>query len=146
VAAVVSLAQAGAPLAGPAFTDDESRAVVGTHVRTGETCPASGWWRCEEAHALDGTRWFARGSMLPVATFQVPAGVFAKADGPEVIQRRSLWQLVRRVEAPAMAPTLPRPTPEPMQEPMQEPMPEPMRDPLTQQAGISRAGEPPAPA
>ena len=103
VAAVVSLAMAGPPAAGFEFTDDAPRAAVGAYVRTGETCPASGWWRCEEVHALDGTRWFARGSVLPPATFQVPAGVFGKADGPEVIQRRSLWQLVRQVEAPAMA-------------------------------------------
>jgi hypothetical protein len=107
VAAVVSLAQAGPPAAGFEFMDDEPRAAVGTYVRTGETCPASGWWRCEEVHALDGTRWFGRGSVLPPATFQVPAGVFAKADGPEVIQRRSLWQLMRQVEAPAMAQAMP---------------------------------------
>ena len=106
VVSVVALAQAGAPAAGAepggAEPRDEPRGAVGSYVRTGETCPASGWWRCEEIHALDGTRWFARGSVLPVATFQVPPGVFAKADGPEVIQRRSLWQLVRQVEAPAV--------------------------------------------
>jgi len=107
VVSVVALAEAGAPVLsgemGGAESQAASRAAVGSYVRTGETCPASGWWRCEETHALDGTRWFARGSVLPVATFQVPPGVFARADGPEVIQRRSLWQLVRQVEAPAVA-------------------------------------------
>lgn len=102
VASVVSLAQAGPPALNFEPGGD-IRAAVGAYVRTGEVCPASGWWRCEEVHALDNTRWFARGSVLPPATFQVPAGVFGKADGPEVIQRRSLWQLVRQVEAPAMA-------------------------------------------
>jgi hypothetical protein len=110
VVSVVALAQAGAPVVSGEMAGAESRngpqAAVGSYVRTGETCPASGWWRCEETHALDGTRWFARGSVLPVATFQVPPGVFARADGPEVIQRRSLWQLVRQVEAPAVASAL----------------------------------------
>ena len=75
-------------------------AVVGSYVRTGDPCPASGWWRCEESHALDGTRWFAAGSLLPAATFQVPQRMFGRASGPEAIQRRSTWQLVRRVDAP----------------------------------------------
>lgn len=109
VESVVSLAQPGVAPGGLGITDGVPPASVGACVRTGEACPASGWWRCEETHALDGTRWFARGSMLPPATFQVPRGVFAKADGPEVIQRRSLWQLVRQVEAPRMARTTEQP-------------------------------------
>lgn len=75
---------------------------IGTYARTGDPCPASGWWRCDESHALDGTRWFARGSLLPVATFQVPTGVFARPGGPDLIQRRSGWQLVRHAEVPAV--------------------------------------------
>jgi hypothetical protein len=75
---------------------------VGTYVKTGVPCPASGWWRCEESHALDGTRWFARGSLLPAATFKVPSGTFGRSRGhPEVIQRRSTWQLVRYSLAPS---------------------------------------------
>jgi hypothetical protein len=76
---------------------------VVTNVRTGEVCPASGWWRCGETHALDGTRWFPRGSTLPAATFQVPVGVFGRSAGPEVIQRRSTWQLMRQAEAEGVA-------------------------------------------
>jgi hypothetical protein len=108
-APAVALAQPGAPAPGQIMPDGEPRAVVGTYVRTGEPCPASGWWRCEEQHALDGTRWFARGSLLPPATFQVPPGVFGRSAGPEVIQRRSVWQLVRQVEAAELAQTMPRP-------------------------------------
>jgi hypothetical protein len=78
-------------------------AVPGTYLRTGDVCPASGWWRCDEPHALDGTRWFAQGSLLPAATLQVPAGVFAKSAGPEVIQRRSGWQLMRAAPSPSPA-------------------------------------------
>jgi hypothetical protein len=76
---------------------------LGTNVRTGEVCPASGWWRCGETHALDGTRWFPRGSTLPAATFQIPAGMFGRSAGPEVIQRRSTWQLMRLAEAEGVA-------------------------------------------
>lgn len=99
-AITVALAAAVMPADGsePA-TIEGRRSPLGTYVRTGDVCPASGWWRCEESHALDGTRWFGRGSLMPVATFQVPAGVFAKSVGPEVIQRRSMWQLVRHAEA-----------------------------------------------
>jgi hypothetical protein len=76
---------------------------LGTNVRTGEVCPASGWWRCGETHALDGTRWFPRGSTLPAATFQIPAGMFGRSAAPEVIQRRSMWQLMRLAEAEGVA-------------------------------------------
>jgi len=101
-AAAVALAQPGVPADG--FPSEQPVAVpVGVYVRTGEPCPASGWWRCEEQHALDGTRWFARGSLLPPATFQVPAGLFGKSAGPDVIQRRSVWQLMRHVEAADVA-------------------------------------------
>jgi hypothetical protein len=102
--AQVALAPAMMPAAVLDPADDDGRsAQLGSYVRTGEVCPASGWWRCEEPHALDGTRWFVRGGLLPTATFQVPAGVFGKSAGPEVIQRRSVWQLVRRADSPALA-------------------------------------------
>jgi hypothetical protein len=101
---LVTLAPPG-PVAVPADdTADAVQAVApGTNVRTGEACPASGWWRCGETHALDGTRWFPRGSMLPAATFQVPVGMFGRSAGPEVIQRRSTWQLMRLAEAERVA-------------------------------------------
>jgi hypothetical protein len=106
--AAVNLAPAIMPATGLDLEVDEGRPVaVGTYVRTGDKCPASGWWRCEEPHALDGTRWFARGSLLPAATFQVPAGVFAKSTGPEVIQRRSAWELMRHAETPSVTQAAP---------------------------------------
>lgn len=70
-------------------------------VQTGVQCPASGWWRCEEPGALDGTRWFAAGSLLPPATFALPPAGFGRGLGRlEAIQRRSLWQLVRHAPMP----------------------------------------------
>jgi hypothetical protein len=101
-AASVVLVPAVAPAGGADLVDVAARPVApGTQLRTGETCPTSGWWRCEEPKALDGTRWFAQGSVLPAATFQVPAGVFAKSAGPEFIQRRSAWRLMRPAATPA---------------------------------------------
>jgi hypothetical protein len=97
VALTQAVLPAGAPDPG---VDDGPSVPIGSHVRTGDACLASGWWRCEEPHALDGTRWFARGSLLPTATFQVPAGVFGKSAGPETIQRRSTWQLLRYAASP----------------------------------------------
>jgi hypothetical protein len=103
-AITVALAPAVMPAEGRGSAEiDGRRAPVGIYVRTGDVCPASGWWRCEESHALDGTRWFGRGSLMPAATFQVPAGVFGKSAGPEVIQRRSMWQLARHAEASVAA-------------------------------------------
>jgi hypothetical protein len=72
-------------------------ATAGSFAGTGATCPASGWWRCEDADALDGTRWFAQGELLPPATFRLPAARFSTATDAGVIQRRSRWQLVREV-------------------------------------------------
>jgi hypothetical protein len=79
-------------------------ALVGDRLMTGSPCPASGWWRCEEAQALDGARWFARGTLLPSATFAVSAHARAgQPDRPQTIQRRAAWRLVRRAEAPFSA-------------------------------------------
>lgn len=77
---------------------------TGSFVTTGFPCPASGWWRCEDSHALDGTRWFAQGSLLPPATFAVPPSVFGHSDNaPKSIQRRAAWRLVRIAQAPEHA-------------------------------------------
>jgi hypothetical protein len=119
MASAVALAPLVMPASSLDLGSDDGRPVpLGSDVRTGEACPASGWWRCEDPHALDGTRWFARGGLLPAATFQVPAGAFGKSGGPEVIHRRSAWQLVRHAEAPSAPPgAQPLPGPAPAGEP-----------------------------
>lgn len=72
---------------------------IGSITKTGAACPASGWWRCEDSHALDGIRWFAAGSLLPAATFR--ASVHGRGSPhPELIHRRSAWQLVRYADTP----------------------------------------------
>ncbi|MEN3274646.1 MAG: hypothetical protein V7631_436 [Massilia sp.] len=74
---------------------------VGSFAATGIPCPASGWWHCEEPRALDGTRWFAQGSLLPPATFAVPPCGFGRsAKSPRAIERRGAWRLVRLADAP----------------------------------------------
>jgi hypothetical protein len=85
---------------GPALAGREGAVPIGSYVRTGEPCPASGWWRCEDSQAVDGTRWFAQGSLLPAATFRVSPAIFGKRRIPEIIQRRSMWQLVRYANEP----------------------------------------------
>ncbi|MFC0251777.1 T6SS immunity protein Tli4 family protein [Massilia consociata] len=75
-----------------------SEAPLGSVAKTGTACPASGWWRCEDSHALDGTRWFAAGSLLPAATFRTPMSGRGSTH-PEYIHRRSAWQLVRHAPA-----------------------------------------------
>lgn len=100
--ALLALAQAGAPVfasGGDAQTLGGGVVPLGISVRTADVCPASGWWRCEEMHALDGARWFSRGCTMPAATFQLPGGMFARNAGPQVIQRRSTWRLMRHAEA-----------------------------------------------
>lgn len=108
VASPVPLAQA-TPVAaagmsgsasGPRIMEEQGVA-VGSFAATGLPCPASGWWRCEDPRALDGTRWFARGSLLPSATFALPEGAFGRsARGARSIERRGAWRLVRLADAP----------------------------------------------
>lgn len=68
---------------------------IGSVAKTGWACPASGWWRCEDSQALDGTRWFAAGALLPAATFRALPRRNGVAHA-ELIHRRSAWQLVRK--------------------------------------------------
>lgn len=76
-------------------------AVVGSFASTGEACPTSGWWRCQDSDALDATRWFAQGALLPAATFRVAQRkAFFGSPDATVFQRRSVWQLVRQAPEP----------------------------------------------
>lgn len=100
----VPLAQAmtATPAAATAAAEQAS---VGIYAITGNVCPEAGWWQCQESDALDGTRWFAQGVLLPAATFALPPGVFGKsAQGTsKAMQRRGTWMLVRLAQAPGTA-------------------------------------------
>nr|WP_307729668.1 MULTISPECIES: T6SS immunity protein Tli4 family protein [unclassified Massilia] len=99
-AAPASITTAGL---GPSVMEQQGVA-VGGFAATGIPCPASGWWHCEDPRALDGTRWFARGSLLPSATFAVPPSAFGRsANAARSIERRGAWRLVRLADAPHQA-------------------------------------------
>jgi hypothetical protein len=99
----VAAASITTPVSGPSAMEEQG-VPVGSFAATGIACPASGWWRCEEPRALDGTRWFARGSLLPSATFAVPPGAFGRsANAARSIERRGAWRLVRLAEGPYQA-------------------------------------------
>lgn len=86
--------------AAAAGADAVEHVSIGAYAMTGNPCPASGWWHCQESDALDGTRWFAEGSLLPAATFAVPEHAFGRTSGTaQAVQRRGIWQLVRLVQA-----------------------------------------------
>jgi len=96
-AAAASITTAGV---GPSVMEHQ-HVPVGSFVATGIPCPASGWWRCEDPRALDGTRWFAQGCLLPSATFAVPPGAFGRSsNAARSIERRGAWRLVRLADGP----------------------------------------------
>jgi len=89
----VALAQP-APIA--AAPPADGAAAPGRVARSGEPCPASGWWRCLDAQALDATRWFAAGTALPPATCRLAGGGLKRRPGDEqLIARQAGWQLMR---------------------------------------------------
>ncbi|MGI4844148.1 MAG: T6SS immunity protein Tli4 family protein [Janthinobacterium lividum] len=97
-AASATLAAASTAAAGIGALE---QAPVGAYAITGSPCPASGWWHCQESGALDETRWFAQGNLLPAATFAVPGRVSGKTSRTmSLIQRRETWQLMRLAAAP----------------------------------------------
>lgn len=68
----------------------------GTIAESGMACPASGWWRCADAQALDGTRWFGRGQILPVATLPQRLSLLERFKStPTVASRNAAWIFVR---------------------------------------------------
>ncbi|MDB5748358.1 MAG: Signal peptide protein [Massilia sp.] len=98
--AAASITSAGT---GPGVMEQQGVS-VGSFAATGLPCPASGWWLCDDPRALDGTRWFAQGSLLPPATFALPPGGFSRsANSAKSIERRGAWRLVRLADAPAQA-------------------------------------------
>lgn len=79
-------------------------AAPGRTLRSAEVCPASGWWRCVDEEALDGTRWFAHGAVLPPATYCFSKGGNAKlGQQGQLVARQSGWQLMRLAVSPMPA-------------------------------------------
>jgi hypothetical protein len=83
---------------------DVALAAPGRTLRSAEVCPASGWWRCVDEEALDGTRWFAHGVVLPPATYRCSTGANARLwQQSQLVARQSGWQLMRIADSPMPA-------------------------------------------
>lgn len=94
---VEPLAPGAIDAGGPALT------APGKTVRTGALCPASGWWRCTDEQALDKSRWFAQGMVLPQASYQLPAGgITRRPRTVQLIRRQASWQLMRLARPEAL--------------------------------------------
>lgn len=100
----ISVGGLAEPIA-PAAIDASAPALtaLGKTVRTGALCPASGWWRCTDEQALDKSRWFAQGMVLPQASYQLPAGGIARRPRTnQLIRRQTSWQLMRLARPDAL--------------------------------------------
>lgn len=62
-------------------TGHKPEVLEGAQVMSTLPCPASGWWECMETKALDGTRWFSRGHLMPPATMPVSVSLIDKIKG-----------------------------------------------------------------
>lgn len=80
--------------------------VEGAQVMSTVPCPASGWWECMETKALDGTRWFSRGHLMPPATMPVSVSLIDKIKGRSEFARvKASWRLVRTANASSPLPS-----------------------------------------
>jgi len=69
---------------------------LGTVAESGMTCPASGWWRCVNALAQDGTRWFGHGQILPVTTLRQQLSTLDQlTGGSDLTSQPAAWELIR---------------------------------------------------
>jgi hypothetical protein len=100
----MSVAGLAEPLApGAIDASDPALTAPGKTIRTGELCPAGGWWRCTDEQALDKSRWFAQGMVLPQASYQLPAGGIARRPRTiQLIRRQTSWQLMRLARPEAL--------------------------------------------
>jgi hypothetical protein len=74
----------------------QASSAFGDQLSSGGICTASGWWQCLEPDAVDGTRWFANGSLLPPATKPVSLTMLEKMKGvPNFVRVSTTWQLIR---------------------------------------------------
>ena len=80
----------------------------GAIAESGMACPASGWWRCVDAFALDDTRWFQRGQHLPTATLQQGPSLAERLTGtPNAVSQKVAWQFIRHDDGAQVMPEQP---------------------------------------
>lgn len=76
------------------------RASVGIYAITGNPCPASGWWQCQESDALDGTL-VRCGQLVAGSDLRRPGRRLWYGDGhAESGAAQVTWQLVRLAHEP----------------------------------------------
>ncbi|GAB2866417.1 hypothetical protein GCM10027277_39110 [Pseudoduganella ginsengisoli] len=62
----------------------------------GSPSPASGWWGCKDAGAVEPVRWFAQGETTPDIRYRVHLHWWQRLAGqPAVVARKTAWQLLR---------------------------------------------------
>jgi hypothetical protein len=78
---------------------------LGTLTQSGMACPASGWWRCVDALAPDGTCLVESGQILPRVTFQQQLSLMERLKGtPDVTSQRVVWEFVRHDDGAVVPP------------------------------------------
>jgi len=79
---------------------------LGTRADSGMVCPATGWWRCVDALALDSTRRFERGQIFPMATLRQQLSLLERLKGtPNVTSQPARWELVRHDDGAKNSPS-----------------------------------------
>ncbi|MCZ8411309.1 T6SS immunity protein Tli4 family protein [Achromobacter dolens] len=80
---------------------EKKAAVVGTLVKTGSACMASGWWSCAESVPVVGgnPQYFRQGDAMPRATLEVPPTLWQRITGRRTYHSTdTAWRLVRLAE------------------------------------------------
>jgi hypothetical protein len=68
----------------------------GAKCACGKPCPASGWWDCADADAVEPARWFALGETMPDIRYRANLNWREKLAGqPPVVARRAAWRFLR---------------------------------------------------
>ena len=66
-------------------------------VRTGETCPETGWWECSASQRIEGSkrRLFKAGETMPLVLLKDP-GLWQRLTGQHAVRQiATMWQLVQ---------------------------------------------------
>lgn len=84
-------------VAGSAAADiAEVTLAPGATCACGAPSPASGWWGCKDADAVEPARWFAQGETTPDIRYRVHLHWWQRLAGqPAVVARKTAWQLLR---------------------------------------------------
>jgi hypothetical protein len=69
---------------------------LGATCACGAPSPASGWWGCKDADAIEPARWFAQGETTPDIRYRTHLHWWQRLAGqPSVVARKTAWQFLR---------------------------------------------------